>query len=111
MRISDWSSDVCSSDLHLLRLDPTSARFQPASQPIERLTGSSAMLTPKSVRQAGKPLVALAFAAVLAAAPGGFLTALGTGAALAAGGTGGGTGGGKSGRASWRARGCESRSV
>src|SRR3546814_20780293 len=83
----------------LLPLDPPSARFRPASQPIERLTRSRAMLTPTSVRQAGKPLVAIAFAAALAAAPGGFLTDLnlGTGAALAARGNGGGNGGGSGG--------------
>src|SRR3546814_6222830 len=34
MRISDWSSDVCSSDLGLLHLDSTKARHQLGWKPV-----------------------------------------------------------------------------
>src|SRR3546814_19922718 len=43
MRISDWSSDVCSSDLRLLKLkapaDDGAARLQTYQQPGERAEG------------------------------------------------------------------------
>src|SRR3546814_13673349 len=48
MRISDWSSDVCSSDLHHAgrRVDGADAGRSPATAPGSRLSGRLAAGTP-----------------------------------------------------------------
>src|SRR3546814_19665456 len=46
MRISDWSSDVCSSDLRTARIRPRSRRPQPCAQPEKRRGGAVGEIEP-----------------------------------------------------------------
>src|SRR3546814_8804169 len=66
MRISDWSSDVCSSDLMILKPDPDTAVMDPfAAQPqlivicdiLEPLTGQNYARDPRSIAKAAEAYV------------------------------------------------------
>src|SRR3546814_16441092 len=61
MRISDWSSDVCSSDLGPGEIERDAAAFAPARDPREHIAGAEADIedAPRAVADTTRPAPAI----------------------------------------------------